>query len=247
MHDYFRETGYKSPVDHLNGPLQWTLNTKIDYFEFINSDEERLTSFNMLMTRIRSTRKHWTEWYPVESEILEGLPDDGSMALIDVGGAKGHDLEIFLDRYPCAHGRLMLQDLPGTINSIDSLKDGIKAVAHDFYTPQPEKGARAYYMHFVLHDWSDDKCREILRQIMPAMRPGYSKILINEAVLPDTGCPPEFAAADINMMSILGGMERSRAHWIELCESVGLQVIAVRTSPFEDDVEGVVEAVLRTE
>ena len=101
-------------------------------------------------------------------------------------------------------------------------------------------------MHFVMHDWPDDKCRDILRQIMPAMRPGYSKILLNEIVLPDRNCPPEFSAHDINMMSILAGMERSQAHWVELLESVGLEVINIRTSPFEGDSEGVVEAMLRS-
>jgi hypothetical protein len=99
-------------------------------------------------------------------------------------------------------------------------------------------------MHIILHDWPDDTVRDILRQIIPAMHPGYSKLLLNEIVLPDQKCPADFAAADINMMSVLAGMERSRAQWIELVESVGLKVIAVHTSPFMEDSEGVVEAML---
>ena len=98
-----------------------------------------------------------------------------------------------------------------------------------------------YYMHFVMHDWPDEKCRDILRQIIPAMRPGYSKILLNEVVLPDKDCPPEFASADINMMSVLAGIERTQTHWIELIESAGLKVEAVHKSPYEGDSEGVVE------
>ena len=54
----------------------------------------------------------------------------------------------------------------------------------------------------------------------------------------------DFAAADINMMSVLAGMERSRSHWVEFVESVGLKVVAVHTSPFTKDSEGVVEAML---
>ena len=95
-----------------------------------------------------------------------------------------------------------------------------------------------------MHDWLDKKVRDILHQIIPAMRPGYSKILLNEIVLPDHKCPANFAAADINMMSVLAGMERSRSHWIELIESVGLKVVAVHTSPFTEDSEGVVEVML---
>ena len=95
-----------------------------------------------------------------------------------------------------------------------------------------------------MHDWPDERCRDILRSIIPAMRPGYSKILLNEIVLPNTGCTPFFAAADINMMSILAGMERTHMHWCELIESVGLEVVRISVSPYEGDSEGIIEAML---
>lgn len=108
------------------------------------------------------------------------------------------------------------------------------------------QGARVYYTHFVLHDWPDDKCRDILRKLMTAMKPGYSKILLNESVLPDKDCPSFFAAGDINMMSILAGIMRTRRQWTELIESVGLELVEIKTSPHSGDVEGVIEAMLRT-
>ncbi|KAI9684553.1 MAG: hypothetical protein M1822_005641 [Bathelium mastoideum] len=246
MQDYFRERGFSSPTDPIDGPMQWTLNTKMPYFEYVQQDPGRLKAFNQLMTRWRGSSKHWTEWYPVQSEILDGASTDASEPiLVDMGGARGHGLEAFLRRFPSTHGRLLLQDLPKTIETVDHLAPAIKATVHDFFTPQPVKGARGYFMHIVMHDWPDEKCRDILRQIIPAMRPGYSKILLNEIVLPDRKCPADFAAADINMMSVLSGLERSRSHWIELVESVGLEAVAVRTSPFEEDSEGVVEAMLK--
>ena len=80
---------------------------------------------------------------------------------------------------------------------------------------------------------------------MSAMKPNYSKILINEAVLPNKDCPSFAAAADLNMMSILGGMERTRQQWVTLLESVDLQVVRISESPYEDDCDGVIEAILK--
>ena len=108
-----------------------------------------------------------------------------------------------------------------------------------------KSGARAYYTHFVLHDWPDDKCREILRHLISAMTPGYSKLLLNESVLPDVGCPSFFAAGDINMMSIMAGKKRSRGQWLELLQSVDLDVIEFWNSSDDGaDDEGVIEAML---
>ena len=47
------------------------------------------------------------------------------------------------------------------------------------------------------------------------------------------------------MMAILAGMLRSRSQWVELLESVGLEVVKVWSSPDSEDAEGVIEAMLR--
>ena len=107
-----------------------------------------------------------------------------------------------------------------------------------------ELGARVYYTHFVLHDWPDDECRQILRNLMTAMKPDYSKILLNESVLPDTGCPSSLAAGDINMMSIMGGKKRTEGQWKELLGSVDLNVVKIWKSPNPGNEEAVIEAVL---
>lgn len=76
------------------------------------------------------------------------------------------------------------------------------------------------------------------------MKPGYSRIILNETVLPDIHCPAFFAAGDITMMAVLAAMKRSRAQWTELLESVGLKVMKIWTSPDPEDSEGVIEAML---
>ncbi|MCJ1346646.1 hypothetical protein MMC31_004864 [Peltigera leucophlebia] len=244
--DYFRVHGYKSPTDPLNCPFQLTFATDIPYYEYLLQNPETMKNFNAFMAGNRGGRKHWIDWFPVESQILSAIPNaENDTLLVDVGGGKGHDLERFLSKYPQTKGQLVLQDLPSTINSIQQLSPDIRPMSHDFFTPQPVQGARAYYTHFVLHNWTDAQCRVILQNLMLAMKVGYSKILINEPILPKTNCDTWFAAADINMMSLLAGRERTRQQWIDLLESVDLEIVGIWSSPYDGEEDSVIEAMLK--
>ncbi|KAF2234310.1 S-adenosyl-L-methionine-dependent methyltransferase [Viridothelium virens] len=244
MHDYFRGHGYTCPTNEADCAFQWIFGTQERYFEYIHRHPQKVKDFNTFMGGIRETRKHWTDWYPVEEQLLDGFPGGEEILLVDVGGGNGHDLEKFMAKYPESKGHLMLQDLPVVIEGIAHLSEGIQSMPHDIFQHQAIKGARAYFLHFVLHDWPDDRCREILQNLKSAMKLGHSKILIGETILPDTNCSTFAAALDCNMMAILAGMERSRSHWFELVESVGLKVASIQVSPFFDDLEGVIEVVL---
>ena len=81
-------------------------------------------------------------------------------------------------------------------------------------------------MHSVLHDWPDDVCHNILSNIIPAMKPGYSKVLINENVVPATDAHWETTSLDFIMMAI-GSGERTERNWVELIESAGLKVVKI--------------------
>lgn len=80
---------------------------------------------------------------------------------------------------------------------------------------------------------------------MTSMKAGYSKILLNEAIIPKTNCGSWFAAADINVMAILGGMQRTEKQWIDLLQSVDLEVVKIWNSPHDGD-EAIIEAVLKS-
>ena len=198
------------------------------------------------MQAMRFSGKHWTDWYPVRSHILDGA-DSESTLLVDVGGGFGHDLEAFFRAFPETQGRLVLQDLPEVLARVPPSPSqegmGIRVVPHDFFRPQPERGARVYYFHHVFHNWSDERAMSILRNLVPALVPGYSKILLNESVLPDRDCPAMSAAQDINMMCILGGQKRARQQWMELVRAAGLEVVRIWESPHVSD-EAVIEAML---
>ena len=65
-------------------------------------------------------------------------------------------------------------------------------------------GARIYCMGSILHDWPNEKARQIPCNLVPAMAPDYSRLLLNEQVLPLTGCHPHLSALDLTMMTLFG-------------------------------------------
>ncbi|KAK1462054.1 hypothetical protein CMEL01_14021 [Colletotrichum melonis] len=150
-----------------------------------------------------------------------------SVLLVDVGGSFGHDIDEFCRKHPEAPGRPVVQDLSTVINQIEKLDEKIERMGHDFFTEQPIKGARAYYMHSVLHDWPDKKCEEILARATAAMKPGYSRLLVNENCIPDTGADWQNTGQDIMMLTLVSSKERTRVEWQSLLEKAGLRILGI--------------------
>lgn len=148
---------------------------------------------------------------------------------------------------PSYTGRLILQERPHIIELAKSKgidADGrIEAQAHDFFTPQPIKGARAYYMRSVLHDWPDHKCLEILAQLKAVMTPGYSKILLNEYVLDNDKPDWRPLSLDLFMMVINAANERSESQWRELIQKAGLRVTGIFSNG-DEGTESVMELMI---
>jgi len=244
MQKYFAEKGFQCPTDPANGCLQYAFGTDKEAFDFWHRDPAILDNFNTFMQGVRGSRPSWVEWFPVKERILDGFDGSAESALlVDIGGGRGHDIEAFKKKFPDSPGRLMLQDLPAVIEDIKSLDPSIERVKHDFFTPQKIEGARVYFFHFIMHDWSDDTVLKILSNLVPAMKKGYSKILLNEFVLPDRDSPPFPAGMDLNMMAMHAGRERSGHDWHELLGKAGLSVKEIHLPAGGG--EGIVEAELK--
>ena len=238
---YFKEVGYKSPTDPHDGLVQYAFQSKLQAFDLMLSIPGMMRDFTTFMGNTMGARKYWVEWYPVEERLISNL-DGNSALVVDVGGGKGHDLEAFHKKFP-NKGRLVLEDLPQVVEVAKDVPQDVQRVPYDFFAEQPVKGARAYFYHHILHDWADDKCLAILKQVRAAMRPGYSKLLLHELILPDVGAPPFSAILDLMLMTFNGGMERSRKQWTSLLEAAGFEVVKFWVD--DDEADGIVEAVVR--
>ncbi|MCJ1374212.1 hypothetical protein MMC20_005444 [Loxospora ochrophaea] len=253
---YLAKTSYavpsnstSSPFVHHFGMMQW------DYFK---AHPERGRSFNTFQEGQRQGRgAHWLDVYPAQERLGD---DDGfataheadepeAVLLVDVGGGRGHDLRDFRG-WTRENGvlgrRLVLEDLPEVVADVDRAAisaEGIEAVGYDFFAPQPVKGAKAYFFHSIFHNWDDDRCRKILRSQAGAMRRGYSKLLINEIVVPEMRASSIMAGLDIAMMALFAGLERTQAQWSALLESEGFEILNVWQE--HEGAEAVIEAVLK--
>lgn len=167
--------------------------------------------------------------YPFDQD-LDTFPksDPTAVLIVDVGGGNGRFLARIHDSYPtlAEYGKNVLQDLESVINEVpESLQTDncFIAQAHDFFTPNPVQGARYYNLRSILHDWPDDLCREILLNIRSAMKPGYSKILIQGFVMKEVGYGIHESQLDLNMM-IFAGRERTMMDYEELLRGCGLKI-----------------------
>jgi hypothetical protein len=242
MPKYLKSTNYKH-VDGAPGPFQDAHNTKDGMFQWLINDPPMMSNFNAFMSGNLETRKNWFEAFPVDEIILnDASKDSESVLLVDIGGGEGHDIQGFHRAFPASVGQLVLQDLPPTIDDIKSLDAAVVRQKYDFFTKQPVVGARTYFFRYIFHDWPEKECVSILKNTAAAMKPGYSKLLIFEWVLPAKGVPLYPALLDINMMALLNGMERTEAQWEALLNQAGLKIVKF----WKDDPEseGLIEAVL---
>jgi len=247
LHKWLATKSYAAPSTATDNPFTFGHQTSQSMFEYMVARPPLFAQFNNHMGGYRLGRPSWfsSSIYPVEARLLSGYDPCSPALLVDIGGNMGHDLERFRRAFPSTKdvGRLILQDTPTVIGAapMDILEPlGIEAMVHDFFTPQPVLGARAYYLHHILHDWPDERCVEIVSQIKDAMKPGYSRLLINEHVIPAIGASWEATYLDLYMGVLFGARERTEEDWRALLQDkCGLSIVKVWNPG--NGVEGIIE------
>jgi hypothetical protein len=71
------------------------------------------------------------------------------------------------------------------------------------------------------------------------MKPGYSKLLIHEQIMPERGAGQWVSIQDINMMALCGVAERTEKTWRDIIAQAGLTLEALYLAK-----DGVSESVL---
>ncbi|OTB10462.1 hypothetical protein K445DRAFT_78277 [Daldinia sp. EC12] len=221
---FLKETGFKNPDNFQDSNVQRVHGKDSTMYGYVAASSLRSKEFADVMNfHARGNISPWTEVYDT-CQIIEGAKLDRPL-VVDIGGSKGHDLEKFHQRHPdIPEGSLVLQDIPEMLEGVTT-KPVISVCPYNFFTPQPIKGARVYYLHMVLHNWPDDKATEILKNTADAMEPGYSKMLIYEDVISMRELSVQATMADITMMALCSSAERSENDWRRLIGGVkGLRI-----------------------
>ncbi|GAA2136571.1 hypothetical protein GCM10009760_16210 [Kitasatospora kazusensis] len=156
----------------------------------------------------------------------------GPRTVVDIAGGNGELLGRILAAHPSLHGVLL--ERPNVVDaarrSLDpAVGDRCTYRAGDFADVPP--GADVYVLSRVLHDWDDDRCREILRDCARAM-PAHADLLIVERLLSDD--PSSLATSwDLHMMCNVGGRERRADHYARLLADAGLHLVGHSPLPLD--------------
>ncbi|KAF2820202.1 S-adenosyl-L-methionine-dependent methyltransferase [Ophiobolus disseminans] len=237
---------HRNPAEIENGPFQYAYNMpNKSLYTYFGENSGMAQRFGGMIQMYNAGKPFFWEddWFPIKERLVEGGPkSDEDVLLIDIGGGDAGDLGILRKALgPEVKGRLILQELKHIVDRAD--QDGYEAQVGDWYEEQPVKGARAYMLQHILHDYSsDDECRRILKNIIPAMTPGYSKLLIKELLIPDRNAPWALTSLDVNVMQSLSGQERTESQFRNLLESVGFKIDGMWSH--KDAIDVVIEASL---
>jgi hypothetical protein len=146
--------------------------------------------------------------------------------IVDVGGATGNMLAAILTRHPQPKG--VLFDMPHVVAGAPALlaqhgvASRVSTTSGNFFESVPS-GGDTYILSHIIHDWSEEQCLTILRNVRKAMSP-RAKLLIVEFVLPTGNTPHPGKVLDMVMLALPGGTERTEAEYAALVAKAGFRL-----------------------
>ncbi|MEZ5417105.1 MAG: methyltransferase [Vicinamibacterales bacterium] len=161
--------------------------------------------------------------------VLNAYSYDDVSVLADIGCGSGEVMTATLQRYPALRAILfdqahVMQRTEGNMQAA-GLAGRCQVAAGNFFEAVPT-GADAYAMRHILHDWQDDQCVTILRNIRRVI-PASGRLLVIEAVVPDGNSPSPAKLFDMIMMTLPDGMERTEAQFRALFDASGFRLAEV--------------------
>lgn len=151
---------------------------------------------------------------------------------VDVGGSHGQLLFRLLAEYPGSRG--ILFDLPEVIAQaaagVASAAQGerVEVVGGDFFVEVP--AGDLYLLKQVLHDWDDEECVAILKNLRAAINPG-GRIAVIDHLLPEVPTPSAAQSYDIAMMIMTTGRERKRSEFEAVFQAAGFRLDKLTGNP----------------
>jgi O-methyltransferase domain/Dimerisation domain len=155
--------------------------------------------------------------------------DIGSSRIaVDVGGAAGALVHALMLGNPTLRGIVL--DLPNVVPDAVAaaarlgLEQRFSGICGDFFVSVPE--ADLYLLKFILHDWNDASCVQILENCRRGMLAG-GQIAVIELQIGPMNEPGLAPLMDLNMLVMLTGRERTLSEYRALFAAAGLNLAKV--------------------
>ncbi|CAL9338351.1 methyltransferase [Streptomyces sp. enrichment culture] len=186
------------------------------FYHYVATDPEFGAAFNSSMAAASQA---------MSNGITRAFDFSQAKTVVDVGGGRGGLLRSVLQHNPHMTGILFDRENVVAEHVLDTpdLAGRWKAEGGDFFVSVPS-GADVYLLKHVLASWSDEECVRILRTCRDAM-PAHGRLLVANPMIP-AGNEPHFGKTiDILMMTVLNGMNRTRAQYEELLKEAGFKIV----------------------
>jgi SAM-dependent methyltransferase len=193
-------------------------------FEYFSGHPEAAVNFNNAMTDLSQ------DDCPT---VVASYDFSRFERVVDVGGGMGALLAAILESAPKLRGTLM--EMPHVIEQakkgplLASFAARCDFAEGSFFETVP-KGADAYILKHVIHDWDDERAAQILSNCRRAIRPGGTLLVVDRLVGPPN--QPDLAKLlDLEMMVNPGGLERSEPEWHALFAMSGFRLERIIPMP----------------
>lgn len=161
--------------------------------------------------------------------VAEAFDFSPYQQLLDVGGGSGAYCIQAASRYPGL--RAVVYDIPAALEiarekiAEAGLADRVVTQAGDFFQEELPTGSDVVLLSMILHDWTPEKDRQILRKCFDAL-PSNGVIIVSELMMDDdkTG-PPPAALMSLNMLIETEGRNYTWAEYTAWLKEAGFRDI----------------------
>ncbi|KAI0056503.1 S-adenosyl-L-methionine-dependent methyltransferase [Artomyces pyxidatus] len=254
FYDALVDPEYSHSLDKRRSAWSWGIRNEIPngtMFDYMEAHPESYSQFHRAMggiakiTGLEGVVNHFP-W--------KDLPQGSTVC--DVGSGVGMVSIELAKKYPNLH--LMLQDLPSVVIQAQQFwaekyptaaeEQRVNFRPLDFFAESPAKDQDVYYIRQIIHDWPDEDCEKILKNVRAAMKPS-SRVLIHEYIIPsNTSCGardsgretapkpllPNYGYGstrtylqDVNMLILLNAGERTLEEFNIIAAKTGLRFVKV--------------------
>lgn len=160
-------------------------DTDLGIYDFLGQNPERGRRFGGAMRFFSggggSYIQHLLDAFP----WMDPAHDREDFTVVDVGGGHGSVSVNLAQRTQKI--RFIVQDLESEVREgrkvlPETLEGRVTFQVHDFFMPQTVVGADVYFLRWILHNWSDEYCVRILRNMVPALKRG-ARVMVYEHVM----------------------------------------------------------------
>ena len=190
-------------------------------FKYLSQNPKSGSLFNEAMSNFSKN---------FHTAVVGAYDFSGFTKIVDVAGGHGMLIASILTANPAMKG--ILFDLPDVVADAakllekEQLSDRCQRVGGNFFESVPS-GGDAYILSYIIHDWNDEDCLKILKNIRLSIAEG-GKLIVIEGVVP-TGDRPHFTKLlDLEMMIIYpSGRERTEAEYRQLFQTAGFRLTRI--------------------